>query len=71
MKKFAIWKDKQVIGYIELTEEQKNELNKIKDIGVYFGFDRTTNPEKYCKHINDNFQCTDKECNQCPINLMQ
>lgn len=49
MKKYAIWKDKEVIDYIQLTEEQVKQLNSIKGIGVYFGFDKTTNPEKYGK----------------------
>lgn len=47
MEKYAIWKDGVVIGYISLTEAQKNKLNSIKEIGLYFGFDRTTKPEKY------------------------
>jgi hypothetical protein len=47
MKTFAIWKDKMVIGYINLTEKQANILNDNKDIGLYFGFDKVTNPEKY------------------------
>jgi len=46
MKNFAIWKDKKVIGYIELTPEQASKLNNI-NIGVYFGFDQVTVPEKY------------------------
>lgn len=50
MKTYAIWKgntclDHKVIGYVELTEEQVNKLNAIPNIGVYFGIDRTTNPE--------------------------
>lgn len=49
MKKFAIWKDHKVVGYIELTEEQKDTLNKIPNINVYFGFDEITAPEKYGK----------------------
>ena len=47
MKKYAIWKNQLVIGYIYLTEEQKNTLNSIPNIGIYIGFDRVTNPEKY------------------------
>ena len=47
MKTYAIWKDKKVIGYIQLTSEQASKLNSIKDIGLYFGFDQITNPEKY------------------------
>lgn len=37
MEKCAIWKDHKVVGYIDLTEEQKRILK----------FDRTTRPEKY------------------------
>ena len=47
MKKFAIWKNHVVIGYIELTEEQAHELNGIKGIDVYFGFDKEISSEKY------------------------
>jgi hypothetical protein len=49
MEKCAIWKDHKVVGYIDLTEEQKGILNKIPGIGVYFGFDRTTRPDKYAE----------------------
>ena len=37
----------KVIDYIELTEEQARKLNGIHGIGLYFGFDKTTNLEKY------------------------
>lgn len=47
MKTYAIWKDKKVIGYIDLTEEQATTLNSNTEIGLYFGFDKVTNPEKY------------------------
>ena len=36
MKTYAIWKDKEVVDYIKLTEEQVMQLNDIKGIGVYF-----------------------------------
>lgn len=49
MKRYAIWKNHKVIGYIELTEEQRQILNGIFGIGVYFGFDETIQPEKYEK----------------------
>ena len=39
MKTYAIWKDKEVVDYIQLTEEQVLQLNSIKEIGVYFGYD--------------------------------
>lgn len=47
MEKFAIWKNHEVIGYIELTKEQAKTLNNIKEIEVFFGFDKVTNPENY------------------------
>ena len=47
MKKYAIWKGNKVVGYIELTEEQANTLNRNTETGLYFGFDRVTSPEKY------------------------
>lgn len=51
MKKYAIWKNKRVIGYVELTESQAEILNNTSDIGVYFGFDKKTNPERYSNTI--------------------
>ena len=47
MTKFAIWKDHKVIGYIDLTEAQRQKLNGTSGIDVYFGFDRITKPEMY------------------------
>lgn len=47
MEKFAIWKDHKVIGYIELTETQRQTLNGISGIDVYFGYDKVTRPEMY------------------------
>lgn len=48
MKKYAIWSNNhEVIGYVNLTEEQAKEMNQRNDIGMYFGFDNLTNPEKY------------------------
>lgn len=47
MKTYAIWKNNKVIGYIQLTEKQVIILNSIEDIGLYFGFDKETRPEKY------------------------
>ena len=58
MKTYAIWKDKKVIGYIELTEQQKELLNGVQGIGVYFGFDNKTNPEKY---LSENTNLTKEE----------
>jgi hypothetical protein len=46
METYAIWKCHEVIGYIELTHEQKEKLNSM-DLGLYIGFDEITNPEKY------------------------
>jgi len=47
MKKYAIWKNHEVVGYINLTEDQKNQLNSIEDSGLYFGFDKNLKPENY------------------------
>ncbi len=46
-KKYAVWKDHSVIGYVSLSEDQKNELNSLPGIGIYIGIDKKTNPEKY------------------------
>lgn len=46
-KMYAVWKDKEVIGYINLTRDQKDILNNIKDIGIYIGFDNVTSPKQY------------------------
>ena len=60
MEKYAIWKNQAVIGYVELTQEQRDKINGIEDAGIYIGFDKITNPELYpdlentikedCKH---------------------
>lgn len=47
MRTYAIWKDHKVIGYIQLTEEQKEVLNNTTGIGLYFGVDNVTAPESY------------------------
>lgn len=36
LEEYAIWKDHKIIGYVELTEEQKEALNSIKGINVHF-----------------------------------
>lgn len=36
LEKYAVWKNHKIIGYAELTEEQKETLNGIKGIDVYF-----------------------------------
>ena len=48
-KMYAIWRDRKVIGYVRLTDEQAVALNTIPEIGLYFGFDKKTNPEKYLR----------------------
>lgn len=58
MKKYAIWKNHKVIGYIELTEEQRQLLNGTPEIGVYFGFDKVTQPEKYVKNFTEKCEKT-------------
>jgi len=47
MKTYAIWHAHNVVGYINLTPEQAEQLNSIPSIGVYFGYDEKTNPERY------------------------
>jgi len=44
-KIYAVWKNHEVVGYVKLSEEDAYFLNGIKDIGVYFGFDKTISPE--------------------------
>lgn len=66
MKKYAIWKNHKVIGYIELTEigyielteEQRQLLNGISGIGVCFGFDKTTQLDKYAKNFTKKYEKT-------------
>lgn len=55
MEKFAIWKDKEVIGYIDLTEEQRAVLNNTKGINVYFGFDKITRPDMYVQEGKETY----------------
>ena len=43
---YAVWKDGEVKGYAYLEPEQAKILNEL-NLGVYFGFDKHTNPEKY------------------------
>lgn len=70
MNKYAIWQNKQVVGYIEMTEEQKNIINAIHGIGIYIGHDGTTKPELYCKYYFD-YECCNRNCEQCPIEMMR
>lgn len=51
MEKYAIWKNHKVIGYIDLTNEQKEQLNGTHGIDVYFGFDDRLKPEMYEKTV--------------------
>lgn len=53
MKKYAIWQNGKVIGYVEMPQESARKLNEIKGIGVYLGFDETTAPEKYKEEANN------------------
>lgn len=45
--KRAVWKDHKVIGHLYLSDKQVNDLNSLKDIGIYVGLDETTEPEQY------------------------
>lgn len=47
MDKYAIWKNHKVIGYIEMTEEQKEVINGIHGIGIYIGYDEVLKPGLY------------------------
>lgn len=47
MRTFAIWYNRQVIGYCQMTQEMADKLNNIVAFELYFGFDSTTSPEKY------------------------
>ena len=44
-----LWKNVQFGKIIKSLVIQKRILNKVPGIGVYFGFDRTTRPEKYAE----------------------
>nr|DAS60346.1 MAG TPA: hypothetical protein [Caudoviricetes sp.] len=47
LKKYAIWRNHKVIGYCELDEKTAQKANKANNSVFWFGFDKTTNPEKY------------------------
>jgi len=47
MRTYAVWKNNEVIGYIELTEDQVLKLNTMSGNELYFGYDKVTNPERY------------------------
>lgn len=49
IQKMAIWQNHKVIGYIDITETQRQILNGIHGIGVYIGYDPVTKPEMYEK----------------------
>ena len=46
-KTFALWQDHTVKGYVTLTEEQRQAINRLPDVGMYIGYDKTTKPELY------------------------
>ena len=47
LKKYAIWRNHKVIGYCDLDEKTAQKANKANNSVFWFGFDKTTNPEKY------------------------
>ena len=47
LKKYAIWRNHEVIGYCDITEKAAKHANGASNAKFYFGFDRVTNPEKY------------------------
>jgi hypothetical protein len=46
-KKYAIWRNHNVIGYCDITEKTAKHANGASNAKFFFGFDRVTNPEKY------------------------
>ena len=47
LKKYAIWRNHEVIGYCEIDKATADKANKASNAYFYFGFDKVTNPEKY------------------------
>ena len=47
LKKYAIWRNHEVIGYCELDKSTADKANKASNAYFYLGFDKATNPEKY------------------------
>ena len=47
LKKYAIWRNHEVIGYCEINKATADKANKANNAYFYFGFDKVTNPEKY------------------------
>lgn len=54
VKTYAIWRNRKVIGYCDITENTADKANRSVHLAYYFGDDRVTNPEKYCrKYLED------------------
>ena len=47
VKKFAIWRNHEVVGYCNITQEAADKANMANNAFYYFGFDPVTNQEKY------------------------
>ena len=47
LKKYAIWRNHEVIGYCEIDKAAADKANKANNAYFYLGFDKVTNPEKY------------------------
>ena len=47
LKKYAIWRNHEVIGYCEIDKATADKANRANNAYFYFGFDKVTNPEKY------------------------
>ena len=47
LKKYAIWRNHEVIGYCEIDKATADKANKANNAYFYLGFDKVTNPEKY------------------------
>lgn len=47
LKKYAIWRNHEVIGYCEIDKATADKANRASNAYFYFGFDKVTSPEKY------------------------
>lgn len=47
LKKYAIWRNHEVIGYCEIDKATADKANRASNAYFYFGFDKVISPEKY------------------------
>ena len=45
LKKYAIWRNHEVIGYCEIDKATADKANRASNAYFYFGFDKVTSPE--------------------------